>query len=63
MGIFRSIKRSLTACDDIDEKIEYLNKELVKTGLHEMMTTGKVYQSGNEAVSYTHLTLPTMMSV
>ena len=51
MGIFRNIKRSLTACDDIDEKIEYLNKELEKTGLHEMMTTDKIYQSGNEVTN------------
>ena len=48
MGIFRNIKRSLTACDDIDEKIEYLNKELEKTGLHEMMTTPNMYQQGTK---------------
>tara|TARA_B100001287_G_scaffold272572_1_gene274470 strand:- start:51 stop:2705 length:2655 start_codon:yes stop_codon:yes gene_type:complete len=48
MGIFRNIKRSLTACHDIDEKIEYLNKELEKTGLHEMMTTPNMYQQGTK---------------
>ena len=51
MGIFHSIKKSRRASSDIDEKIEYLNKELVKTGLHEMMTTDKVYQSGNEVTN------------
>ena len=48
MGIFRSIKRSLTSCDDIDEKIEYLNKELEKTGLREGMTTTNVYVGGKQ---------------
>ncbi len=51
MGIFHSIKKSRRVSSDIDEKIEYLNKELVKTGLHEMMTTDKVYQSGNETTN------------
>ena len=51
MGIFNSIKKSRRASSDIDEKIEYLNKELVKTGLHEMMTTDKAYQSGNETTN------------
>ena len=30
MGIFNSIKKSRRASDNIDEKIEYLNKELDK---------------------------------
>ena len=44
MGRFDSIKKSRKKSKDIDEKIEYLNKELCKTGLDEMMTTTKVYQ-------------------
>ena len=48
MGIFRSIKKSRRASSDIDEKIEYLNKELEKTGLHEMMTTPNMYQQGTK---------------
>ena len=45
MGRFDSIKKSRKKSKDIDEKIEYLNKELCKTGLDEMMTTTNVYQS------------------
>ena len=45
MGRFDSIKKSRKKSKDIDEKIEYLNKELCKTGLDEMMTTANVYQS------------------
>jgi len=48
MGIFHSIKKSRRVSSDIDEKIEYLNRELVKTGLHEMMTTSNMYQQGTE---------------
>ena len=46
MGIFNSIKKSRRASSDIDEKIEYLNKELEKTGLREAMTTSNMYVSG-----------------
>ena len=47
MGIFNSIKKSRRASSDIDEKIEYLDKELEKNGLREGMTTSNVYVSGN----------------
>ena len=46
MGIFNSIKKSRRASSDIDEKIEYLNKELEKTGLREGMTTSNIYVNG-----------------
>ena len=46
MGIFNSIKKSRKVSSDIDEKIEYLNKELEKTGLREAMTTSNMYVSG-----------------
>ena len=46
MGIFNSIKKSRRASSDIDEKIEYLNKELEKTGLREAMTTSNMYVNG-----------------
>jgi len=48
MGIFHSIKKSRRASSDIDEKIEYLNKELEKTGLREAMTTSNVYVGGQQ---------------
>ena len=45
MRIFNSIKKSRRESSDIDEKIEYLNKELEKTGLHEVAanSTSGVY--------------------
>ena len=44
MGIFHIIKKSRRASSDIDEKIEYLNKELKKTGLCEVTnSTSGVY--------------------
>ena len=46
MRIFNSIKKSRRESSDIDEKIEYLNKELKKTGLLEFMTTSNMYFSG-----------------
>jgi len=46
MGIFNSIKKSRRASDNIDEKIEYLNKELDKNGLREAMVTSNMYVSG-----------------
>ena len=46
MRIFNSIKKSRRASSDIDEKIEYLNKELEKTGLREAMLTTNIYVSG-----------------
>jgi len=48
MGIFHSIKKSRRVSSDIDEKIEYLNKELEKTGLREGMTTSNVYVGGQQ---------------
>ena len=46
MRIFNSIKKSRRESSDIDGKIEYLNKELEKTGLHEVMTTSNMYVNG-----------------
>ena len=48
MGIFNSIKKSRRVSGDIDEKIEYLNKELEKTGLREGMTTSGMYFATRE---------------
>ena len=48
MKIFNSIKKSRRESSDIDEKIEYLNKELEKTGLREGMTTANIYTSGQQ---------------
>ena len=48
MRIFNSIKKSRRESSDIDEKIEYLNKELEKTGLREGMTTSNMYFSGEK---------------
>ena len=48
MGIFNSIKKSRRASSDIDEKIEYLDKELEKNGLREGMTTSNVYVGGQQ---------------
>ena len=46
MRIFNSIKKSRRESSDIDEKIEYLNKELEKTGIREAMTTSNIYVNG-----------------
>ena len=46
MRIFNSVKKSRRESSDIDEKIEYLNKELKKTGLLEFMTTSNMYVNG-----------------
>ena len=48
MRIFNSIKKSRRESSDIDEKIEYLNKELEKTGLREGMTTANIYVAGQQ---------------
>ena len=40
---FNTIKKSRKKSKDIDEKIEYLNKECQKTGLQEIMTTTGMY--------------------
>ena len=47
-GKFNTIKKSRKKSKDIDEKIEYLNRELMKTGLQEMMTTSKIYQGSTK---------------
>jgi len=46
MKIFNSIKKSRRESSDIDEKIEYLNKELEKTGIREAMSTSNIYVGG-----------------
>lgn len=48
-GKFNTIKKSRKKSKDIDEKIEYLNKECQKNGLQEVMnTTGMYSVSGSE---------------
>ena len=42
-GKFNTIKKSRKKSKDIDEKIEYLNKECQKTGLNEIMNTSGIY--------------------
>ena len=44
MRRFNIIKKSRKNSKDIDEKIEYLNKECQKTCLNEIMTTSNIYQ-------------------
>ena len=48
MNKFNSIKKSRKKSKDIDEKIEYLDKECQKTGLQEFMTTSNVYQGSTK---------------
>ena len=47
-GKFNTIKKSRKKSKDIDEKIEYLNKECQKTGLQEVMTTSNIYQGSTK---------------
>ena len=54
MGIFNSIKKSRRASDNIDEKIEYLNKELDKNGLREAMTTTGMYVATKDEPNSSH---------
>ena len=54
MGIFHSIKKSRRASDNIDEKIEYLNKELDKNGLREAMTTTGMYVATKDEPNSSH---------
>ena len=56
MRIFNSIKKSRRESSDIDEKIEYLNKECKKTGLQEYMTTTGMYFSTGEEPNPAHST-------
>ena len=48
MRKFNIIKKSRKKSEDIDEKIEYLDKELDKNGLREGMVTSKVYQQSDK---------------
>ena len=48
MRKFNSIKKSRKKTKDIDEKIEYLDKECQKTGLQEVMRTGNIYQGSTK---------------
>ncbi len=48
MKKFNIIKKSRKKSKDIDEKIEYLDKECQKTGLLEFMTTSNVYQGSTK---------------
>ncbi len=54
MGIFNSIKKSRRASSDIDEKIEYLDKELEKNGLREAMTTSGIYVATKDVPNSSH---------
>ena len=48
MRKFNIIKKSRKKSKDIDEKIEYLNKECQKTNLQEIMTTSNIYQGSTK---------------
>ena len=54
MRKFNIIKKSRKKSKDIDEKIEYLNRECQKTGLQEVMTTTSVYQGKEKIPNPTH---------
>ena len=54
MKKFNTIKKSRKKSKDIDEKIEYLNKECHKTGIDEAMRTYSVYQGARIADNETH---------
>ena len=59
MRKFNSIKKSRKKSKDIDEKIEYLNKECQKTGLNEItMSTSGIYQgtTSNPNSGYAEIT-------
>ena len=45
---FNRIKKYSKTSNNFDEKLEYLNKELKKTGIHEGMVTSKMYQMPKE---------------
>ena len=51
---FNTIKKSRKKSKDIDEKIEYLNKECQKTGLQEVMTTSNIYVKTKEVPNTTY---------
>ena len=49
MKKFNIIKKSRKNSEDLDEKIEYLNKECQKTGLNEItMSTSGIYQGSTQ---------------
>ena len=54
MRKFNTIKKSRKKSKDIDEKIEYLNKECQKTGLQEVMTTTSIYQGATKIPNETY---------
>ena len=54
MRKFNIIKKSRKKSKDIDEKIEYLNKECQKTGLQEVMTTSNIYVKTKEVPNTTY---------
>ena len=51
---FNTIKKSRKKSKDIDEKIEYLNKECQKTGIQEVMTTSDIYVGTEEIPNTTY---------
>ena len=53
---FNTIKKSRKKSKDIDEKIEYLNKECQKTGLNEIMNTSGIYFSTGQEPNPAHTT-------
>ena len=53
---FNTIKKSRKKSKDIDEKIEYLNKECQKTGLNEIMSTSGIYFSTGQEPNPAHAT-------
>ena len=54
MRKFNIIKKSRKKSKDIDEKIEYLNKECQKTGLQEVMTTSNIYVKTDDIPNTTY---------
>ena len=58
MRKFNTIKKSRKKSKDIDEKIEYLDKECQKTGLNETNTTSGVYvgSTSNPNSGYAEIT-------
>ena len=54
-GKFNTIKKSRKKSKDIDEKIEYLNKECQKTGLQEVMTTTGMYSVSGQEPNPSHV--------
>ena len=55
MRKFNIIKKSRKKSKDIDEKIEYLNKECQKNGLQEVMTTTGMYSVSGQEPNPSHV--------